>query len=94
MDFISIAIIIAGVIVLVFLIYFGFSFSGIYKTLSSVRYLFYGDFNTGARNAYGVDFVDFIDALLCDSTQTMFEKITKRLKDNQFPYDNNPACPQ
>ena len=68
--------------------------SGIYKTLSSVRYLFYGDFNTGARNAYGVDFVDFIDALLCDSTQTMFEKITKRLKDNQFPYDNNPACPQ
>ena len=36
MDFISIAIIVAGVIVLVFLIYFGFSFSGIYKTFDDI----------------------------------------------------------
>ena len=68
--------------------------SGIYKALSSRRYMSYGSYNTNSRTAYGVDFVDFVDALLCDSTDDVFSNITKMLSENQFPYDNTPECPK
>ena len=64
----------------------------IYKALASRRYLYYGSYNANSRNAYGTDLVDFVDAVLCDSSDSIVSGIEQMLQDEQFPYDNAPVC--
>lgn len=73
----------------------------VFSALSSDRYLKPFGYNTkdadgNYRTVTDVDFVDFIDALLCqlqakNDTQT-FNKVIQFLIDEGFPYDKSPVC--
>ena len=65
---------------------------GIVSTLASNRYLKWRSKHNADRKTYGVDFIDFTDAILCGADNDNFSRITNYIHDNNFPYDNTPVC--
>lgn len=66
--------------------------SGIINTLSSQRYMKYSLYHDSKRKTLGVDFVDFVDALVCHANEEDFTTITDYIIENDFPYDLEPVC--
>jgi len=62
--------------------------ANIWKALYSPRYL--SPINDG-RSVWGVDFVDFVDTILCNHPEAA-DDIMALLHARNFPYDNQPAC--
>ena len=65
---------------------------GIFNTLASPRYMKYYSYHDANRKTYGVDFVDFTDALVCGQDSDTFTTITDYIVENEFPYDLEPVC--
>ena len=65
---------------------------GILSTLSSKRYMNFESYTNYSRKTYGVDFIDFVDAMLCGVNSDVFTLITDYIVENEFPYDLEPDC--
>ena len=67
----------------------------IFNALASDRYLYLQYYNDG-RSDYGSDFVDYIDALVCDAQASgdtsNANAIMDLLIERKFPYDRSPVC--
>ncbi len=68
------------------------------NVLSSPRYVSIQDYNyanddlKATRTAYGVDLVDFIDALICTESVEKDKLLSFISTQTGFPYDNSPVC--
>ena len=70
---------------------------GIFAGISSERYLKCGLYNTGTRTCPDTDFVDYLDAIICNAQAAGDNKTATDIMDltisKGFPYDRSPVCP-
>ena len=70
---------------------------GMFDGISSKRYTSCNLYNPDSRSSYGTDFVDFVDAVICNATKAGDSKTADAIMDltisKGFPYDRSPVCP-
>ena len=70
---------------------------GIFAGISSERYMKCGLYNTGTRTCPDTDFVDYLDAIICNAQAAGDNKTATDIMDltisKGFPYDRSPVCP-